>query len=104
MDGYPRPAYSDALDDKTAATALAFWNRACAPFAGDGITVERLLTDNGSACTSHASRREHAALGINDSRNSRSPAADERRGQTPHRTLLEEWAYKRLHTSGPARL
>lgn len=41
-------ACSRALDDETAATALGFWTRARAFFAGHGITVERVLTDSGS--------------------------------------------------------
>ena len=68
VDGYSRLAYSEALDDESAATALAFWIRARNFFAGHGISVERVLTDNGSAYRSHAWRDEHARLGIRHSR------------------------------------
>jgi transposase InsO family protein len=68
VDGYSRLAYSEALDDETAATALVFWARARAFFAGHGITVERVLTDNGSPYISHAWRDEHHRLGIKHSR------------------------------------
>jgi transposase InsO family protein len=68
VDAYSRLAYSEPLDDETAATALAFWARARAFFAGHGITVERVLTDNGAAYISHAWRDEHAARGIKHSR------------------------------------
>ena len=102
VDGYTRPAYSEALNDETATTALAFWTRARAFFAGHGITVERVLTDNGSAYRSHAWRTEHQRLGIRHAR------TRVRRPQTNgverlNRTLLEEWAYKRLYTSETAR-
>ena len=100
---YSRLAYSEPLDDETAATALAFWARARAFFAGHGITVERVLTDNGAAYISHAWRDEHAALGIKHSRTR--PRRPQTNGKVErlNRTLLEEWAYRRLFTSEKAR-
>ena len=68
IDAPTRLAYSEAVDDETTGTALAFWTRARAFFAVHGITVERVLTDNGSAYTSHAWRAEHERLGIRHSR------------------------------------
>ena len=99
VDGFSRLAYSEALDDETAATALAFWTRARAYFAGHGITVERVLTDNGSAYVSHAWRDEQRRLGIKHSRTR--PRRPQTNGKVErlNRTLLEEWAYKRLYTS-----
>src|SRR3954453_12468100 len=67
-DDHSRVAFSEALDDETAATALAFWARARAFFAGHGITVERVLTDNGSASRSDAWRDAPAQLGIKHAR------------------------------------
>ncbi len=78
VDACTRLAYSEALNDEKATTALAFWTRARAFFTGHGITVERVLTDKGSPYISHAWRDEHHRL---------------------NRTLLEEWAYKRLYAS-----
>jgi transposase InsO family protein len=99
IDAHTRLAYSEALDDETAATALAFWARARTFFAGHGITVERVLTDNGSAYVSHAWRDEHRQLGIKHSRTR--PRRPQTNGKVErlNRTLLEEWAYKRLYTS-----
>jgi transposase InsO family protein len=68
VDAYTRLAYSEALNDEKATTALAFWTRARAFFAGHGITVERVLTDNGSPYISRAWRDEHHQLGIKQSR------------------------------------
>ena len=103
IDGYSRLAYSEALDDETAATALAFWVRARAFFAGHGITVERVLTDNGSAYVSHAWREAHRELGIRHSRTR--PRRPQTNGKVErlNRTLLAEWAYQRLFTSERAR-
>ncbi len=103
VDAYSRLAYSEPLDDETAATALAFWARARTFFADHGITVERVLTDTGAAYKSHSWRDEHARLG------SKHSPSRVRRPQTNgkverlNRTLLEEWAYRRLFTSEKAR-
>ncbi|RBY78249.1 IS481 family transposase, partial [Blastococcus sp. TF02A-26] len=103
IDGYTRLAYSEALDDETAATALAFWARARAFFAGHGITVERVLTDNGSPYVSHAWRDAHQQLGIKHSRTRVRRPQTNGKVERLNRTLLEEWAYKRLYTSEKAR-
>jgi transposase InsO family protein len=99
IDAYTRLAYSETLDDETAATALAFWTRARAFFAGHGITVERVLTDNGAAYKSHAWRDEHGRLGITHSRTRVRRPQTNGKVERLNRTLLVEWAYKRLYTS-----
>lgn len=48
LDDHSRLAYSELLADERKDTAAAFWQRASAWFAGHGITVRRILTDNGS--------------------------------------------------------
>jgi transposase InsO family protein len=103
VDGYSRLAYCEALDDETAATALAFWARARAFFAGHGITVERILTDNGSAYRSHAWRDAHHQLGIRHSRTRVRRPQTNGKVERLNRTLLDEWAYQRLYTSETAR-
>ena len=103
VDGYSRLAYSEALDDATAATALVFWARARAFFAGHGITVQRVLTDNGSPYISHAWRDEHHRLGITHSRTRVRRPQTNGKVERLNRTLPEEWAYRRLYTSEKAR-
>ena len=49
MDGFSRLAYTEALEDETAATTIAFFCRARRFFANHGITrLVRVVTDNGS--------------------------------------------------------
>jgi transposase InsO family protein len=103
IDAYSRLAYSEALDDETAATALAFWARARTFFAQHGITVERVLTDNGSAYVSHAWRDAHLELAIKHSRTKVRRPQTNGKVERLNRTLLEEWAYKRLYTSEKTR-
>ena len=49
IDDCTRLAYVEVLDDEKATTAIAFLARAVAFYRRHGITVERLITDNGSA-------------------------------------------------------
>src|SRR3954469_16838822 len=49
IDDATRLAYVEVLSDEKALTAIGFLRRALAHFASYGITVERLMTDNGSA-------------------------------------------------------
>ena len=64
VDDHSRLAYSEILTDEKAPTAVAFWQRAQAFFAAHGITVRRVLTDNGSCYRSRLWRRMLAEAGI----------------------------------------
>jgi hypothetical protein len=48
IDDHSRLAYSEILGDERKETAAAFWTRAQQYFADQGITIKRVLTDNGS--------------------------------------------------------
>jgi transposase InsO family protein len=99
IDACTRLAYSEVLPDEQGATAAGFWARAAVFYAERGITVERVLTDNG-AC--YRSRRFAAALA--DARHSRTrPYRPQTNGKAErfNRTLLAEWAYARpWHSEG----
>ena len=56
VDDRSRLAYSELLPDERKASAVAFLARTRAWFARHGVRVERLMTDNGNACRSHAVR------------------------------------------------
>ena len=49
IDDATRLAYVEVLTDDRATTAVGFLRHAVAHFHGYGISVERLITDNGSA-------------------------------------------------------
>jgi transposase len=54
VDGHTRLAYTEALPDERAATAIGFVTRAKAFFAAHGITwIHRIVTDNGSCYRAH---------------------------------------------------
>jgi integrase-like protein len=61
IDDHSRLAYSEILADERKETAAAFWHRACAWFTAAGITIERVMTDNGARHRSFAWSDELAA-------------------------------------------
>ena len=101
IDGHSRLAYTEILADERKDTAAAFWTRANAWFSGNGITVRKVLTDNGSCYRSHAFSD---ALGGIEHRRTR-PYRPQTNGKVErfHRTLADEWAYARLYTSDDER-
>ncbi|MBO1029331.1 IS481 family transposase [Micrococcus luteus] len=48
IDGFTRLAYTEALEDERTVTTIGFFCRARAFFAAHGITVDRVITDNGN--------------------------------------------------------
>jgi transposase InsO family protein len=101
IDGYSRLAYSELLTDERKETAATFWLRAQSWFSECGITVRKVLTDNGSCYRSHTFAE---ALGTVEHRRTR-PYRPQTNGKVErfHRTLADEWAYARLYTSDTER-
>jgi transposase InsO family protein len=103
VDDHSRLAYSEILTDETKETAVGFWQRAHAYFAAAGITVQRVLTDNGACYKSHLWRNALAAQGISHKRTR--PYRPQTNGKVErfNRTLLDEWAYAKLYRSDAER-
>jgi transposase InsO family protein len=64
VDDATRLAYAEVLADEKATTAIAFLRRAVAFYTAHGITVERVMTDNGAAYRSIAHVLACRALGL----------------------------------------
>ncbi len=64
VDDATRLAYVEVLDDEKATTAAAFLARAVAFYAAHGITVQRVMTDNGSPYRSTLHTLACRALGL----------------------------------------
>jgi transposase InsO family protein len=99
IDDHSRVAYAEICTDEKAATAIGVLERAVAWFADHGVTVERVLSDNGSAYRSHAWREACSTLGIAPRRTR--PYRPQTNGKIErfHRTLADGWAYARFYES-----
>ena len=64
IDDHSRLAYAEELPDESPETTAAFLHRAWRFYAGHGITIERILTDNGGCYRSRAFAVACDELGI----------------------------------------
>ena len=104
IDDHSRVAYIEAHEDETKETATAVLRNAVAWFAERGITVQRVLSDNGGAYRSLLWRETCAELGVTAKRTR--PYRPQTNGKIErfHRTLAEGWAFKKFYNSESARL
>jgi len=103
IDDCTRLAYAEVLSDERASTAIGFLKRARAFFASHGITVARLLTDNGSADRSTLHAIACRALGIGHLRTRpRHPQTNAKAERFIH-TPLGGWAYGAIYASSTQR-
>jgi transposase InsO family protein len=103
IDDHSRVAYAEIHADETSLTAVGVLERAVTWFTEQGVTVERVLSDNGSCYRSHAWRDTCTTLGIRHKRTR--PYRPQTNGKIErfHRTLAEGWAYARYYPSEPDR-
>jgi transposase InsO family protein len=103
IDDATRLAYAEVLPDEKATTAVAFLGRAIAFFARHGITVQRVLTDNGSPYVSVVHRIACRTLGIKHLRTR--PYRPQTNGKAERfiRTMLDGWAYGPIYGSSRER-
>src|SRR5262245_51007292 len=93
IDAYSRIAYSEVLPNEQGTTAAEFWDRARAFYAELGITIERVITDNGPC---YRGRDFNNALnGIEHTYTPRYRPQSNGKVERFNRTLLTEWAYAR---------
>jgi transposase InsO family protein len=99
IDDHSRVAYAEICADEKAPTAVGVLERAVAWFAEHGVSVERVLSDNGAAYKSHSWAQACARLGITAKKTR--PYRPQTNGKIErfHRTLGDGWAYARFYTS-----
>jgi transposase InsO family protein len=103
VDGATRLAYVEVLGDEKKETCCAFLERALAFMEAQGIRVERILTDNGSAYRSHLHRDVCARLGIRHSRTRPYRPRTNGKAERFIKTLTERWAYGAIYGSSAER-
>jgi transposase InsO family protein len=103
IDDCTRLAYAEVLADEKATTAIGFLARAIAFFERHGMTVEALLTDNGSAYRSTIHAIACRALGIKHLRTR--PRRPQTNGKAERfiRTMLGGWAYGAIYRNSSDR-
>lgn len=99
IDDHSRVAYVEVLDNETGDTCARFLARATLWFAAKGVTVRRVMTDNGVGYISHAFRDAAQALGQRHIRTR--PYTPKTNGKAERfiKTVQEEWAYGRPFSS-----
>ena len=101
VDDATRVSYNEVLADEKAVTITGFLERAVAWFAARGVTVERVMTDNGTGYISHRFAETMARLEIRHIRTR--PYRPQTNGKAERfiQTAIREWAYVRPYrTSG----
>ena len=97
IDDATRLAYVEVLDDERATTAVGFFKRALGFFARYGITVERVMSDNGSCYRAKLHAIACHSLGIRHIFTR--PYRPQTNGKAERfiRTMLGGWAYGAIY-------
>jgi transposase InsO family protein len=93
IDDTTRLAYVEILDDEKSATCVAFLRRAVGYFASFGITVQAVMTDNGTGYRSKVHRAGVNQLGIKHLRTQPYRPRTNGKAERFIQTLQREWAY-----------
>jgi transposase InsO family protein len=103
IDDATRLAYAEVLDNEQAVTVVGFLRRAITFFERHGMSVERLLTDNGSAYRSMLHALACRRLGVRHLRTR--PYRPQTNGKAERfiRTMLGGWAYGAIYRTSNER-
>ncbi len=103
IDDASRLAFSQILPDEKKGSAIAFLRAAVAYYASLGITVARVMTDNGACYNAHAFRDACRDLGLRHIRTR--PYTPKTNGKAERfiQTALREWAYAQAYPTSDHR-
>lgn len=103
IDDHSRVAFSQIHPDETKESAVPFLKAAVASYASLGVTVSRVMTDNGACYKSHAFRDACSHLGLKHKRTR--PYTPKTNGKAERfiQTSLREWAYAQTYDSSDQR-
>jgi transposase InsO family protein len=103
VDDHSRLAYAEVLPDETATSAIAFLRHAVAFYGRHGITVERVMTDNGSAYRAHKHRLACHQLALKHI--TTRPYRPRTNGKAERfiQTLTRRWAHGQLYANSTER-
>lgn len=103
VDDFSRLAYVEVLRDQKGVTAIGFFQRARRWFAQQGVSIERVMTDNGSAYVCRKFRRACERARIRHLRTR--PYRPQTNGKAERfiQTLVRRWAYQRPYNTSNQR-
>jgi len=103
IDDHSRVAFSRVMKDERKASAVAFLKAAVAYYASLGVSIQRVMTDNGSCYRSKAFARACKKLGLKHIRTK--PYTPKTNGKAERfiQTSLREWAYACAYTTSEQR-
>ena len=103
IDDASRVAFSRVMKSERKGCAIAFLKAAVAYYANLGITVERVMTDNGSCYKAFAFRRTCKRLGLRHIRTRPYTPRTNGKAERFIQTALREWAYARAYETSQQR-
>ena len=103
VDDATRLAYVEVLPDEKGPTAAGFLRRATEWFKGMGITVERVLSDNGACYRSGAHAEACTELGIRHLRTRPYRPRTNGKAERFIQTLVNRWAYGAIYGNSAER-
>lgn len=104
VDDRTRIAYVEPLANERDVTAAGFLDRAIAFFGTHGITIERVMTDNGPCYRSRAFAEDVARGKIRHRRTRPYRPQTNGKAERFNLTLKWEWAYRAPYETNTARL
>lgn len=99
VDDHSRASFVEVLEDERKESAVGFLRRAVNWYRGLGVTVHRVLTDNGSCYRSSAFRDTCAELGIRHYRTKPYTPRTNGKAERFIQSMLRECAYGRTYSS-----
>jgi transposase InsO family protein len=103
VDDASRVAYVEVLPDERSGTAQGFLRRAVRWLQGCGVSVARVMTDNGSAYRSRAFGGRCAQLGVRQLRTRPYTPRTNGKAERFIQTMVRQWAYGRVYPSSAQR-
>ncbi len=103
VDDHSRLAYTELLPDEKATTATCFLIRAADWLGRHGVTVRRVMTDNGSCYRAHLFNTAVQSLGARPVRTRPYTPRTNGKAERFIQTSIKEWAYKRAYESSEER-
>jgi transposase InsO family protein len=104
IDDYSRLAYAEELPDESPVTTAGFLRRAWRFYGAHGITIERILTDNGGCYRSRVFAAACDELGLGHRRTRPYRPQTNGKAEPMVRTLISEWAYAGVFTDTAQRI